>query len=423
MNKYDTELVRSILVNHGFQYTDNRENADVLLINTCGVREHAENRALSDISRMLRWKEQKPGRIVGMIGCLSTLIGENLLKSRPEVDLAIGPDAYRRLPDILNEIISGKSIHSILDIHPSLDETYSDIIPAREPGVRAWLAVNRGCDNRCSYCMVPLARGRVRNRPAAEVINEVKLLITEGYPEVVLLGQNVNAYCTDSIGFGGLLRKVADVPGLKRVRFLTSHPKDFDDDLVEALAEGGIICPDIHLPVQSGSDRILKAMNRGYTRSHYLELIEKLRSKVDGIAFSTDAIVGFPGETDEDFQQTLSLFDEVNYASGFVFRYSPRPGTTSFDWDDDVSEQCKTERLIQLNEALGHSRSKIHSSLIGKTISVLIEGHSPKHPEHMTGRSVQGYIVALPVGNLHSGDIVTAVIEKVSGFTLLGKVV
>ena len=271
--------------------------------------------------------------------------------------------------------------------------------------------------------MVPLARGRLRSRPVTEIIDEVYALVDEGYQEVILLGQNVNAYRSNGSGFGELLRKVSDVHGLMRVRFLTSHPKDLDDDLIEALAIGGNICPDLHLPVQSGSDKILWAMNRGYTREHYFNLIRKLRTAVHDIAFSTDAIVGFPGETEQDFQDTLSLFEEVGYASGFVFRYSPRPRTIAYEWKDDVPDKVKTERLIRLNEALADSRNKLLQSQIGKKLEVLVEGFSRKHPDQITGCSRQGFVVAFPADEHEPGDGVSVLIEGVVGFTLLGNCV
>jgi len=420
MNKYDSELIAGILTDHGFRFTEEREDADAALINTCGVREHAENRALSDLSRMLAWKKRKRGRVVGILGCLSPLIGTDLLKRYPDLDFAVGPDGYRELPQLLSTAFAGGSKSGVLLADPST-ETYGDVVPAREPGVRAWVAVSRGCDKGCSYCMVPLARGGVRNRPVAEIVREVEALVADGYPEVILLGQNVNAYRVDDIGFGGLLRAVARVRSLKRVRFMTSHPMDLNDDLIDALSEGGVICPDLHLPVQSGSDRILERMNRGYSRSHYLRLVEKLRDRIPGIALSTDAIVGFPGESDADFEQTLSLFETAGYASGFVFRFSPRPGTTAAGMEDDVPGEVKTERLIALNDALERSRSRIHRSLIGKTLNVLIEGEARKHPDQMTGRSREGYIIAIPKNELQPGQEVSVVVERSSGFTLLGK--
>jgi len=422
MNKYDSELVSGILTGSDFHIAETRDEADVLLINTCGVREHAENRALADIDRMLSWKKQHSGRIVGMIGCLSVLIGEELLKNRPDIDFVIGPDAYRQLPELLRNAANGEGKTGVLIADPT-NETYGDLLPKREPGVRAWLAVSRGCDNACSYCMVPLARGRVRNRPVDEIVNETKTLVAEGYAEVILLGQNANAYNYNGIGFGELLRRIARVPGLQRVRFLTSHPRDLDDDLIDALSTGGNICPDLHLPVQSGSDRILKAMNRGYTRAHYLKLVEKLRYSVPEIALSTDFIVGFPGETEEDFHDTLSLVEEIGFASGFVFRYSPRPGTAAFDWTDDVGDQVKTVRLMELNEALENTRSSLFTTLVGEKMEVLIEGTARKHPEQVTGRSRQGYIVSMPAGNLRAGEEVRVLIREISGFTLLGNVV
>ncbi len=420
MNKYDSELVAGILSGHGYRLTRERGDADIILINSCGVRLHAENRALSDIDQMLAWKRRRAGRVVGLLGCLPPLIGEDLFERHPGLDFALGPDSYHRLPDLLNAAAAGGLKSGIL-IDDHSHETYGDLVPLRETGVRAWVAVSRGCDNSCSYCMVPLARGGVRNRPVDEIIREVETIIAEGYPEVVLLGQNVNAYAADGTGFAGLLRKVAAVPGLKRVRFMTSHPKDLDDDLIEALSEGGAICPDLHLPVQSGSDRILEAMNRGYTRAAYLNLVGKLHDKVPGIALSTDAIVGFPGETEADFNDTLSLFDEVGYASGFVFRFSPRPRTEAAGLKNDVPDEVKTNRLMKLNEALSASRTRQHSGLVGKTVEVLVEGSSPRHPDQVIGRSREGFMVALPSDDLHPGDIAAAEVEGTSGFTLLAE--
>ena len=420
MNKYDSELVAGILTGHGFRLAHDIKSADVVLINTCGVREHAENRALSYIDRILAWKRQQSGRVVAMLGCLFCLIGRELLELRPDLNFAVGPDGYLRLPGLITAAAAGKLERGILIEDPS-DETYGNVAPVREPGVRAWIAVSRGCDNWCSYCMVPLARGHVRCRPVDEIIAEVEAIVADEYAEVVLLGQNVNAYQCSGVGFGELLCKVAAVPGLRRVRFMTSHPKDLDDDLIEALASGGVICPDLHLPVQSGSDRILKAMNRGYTRADYMKLVGKLRNKVSDLGLSTDAIVGFPGETEKDFNQTLSLFEEMGYASGFVFRYSPRPGTAAFLREDEVPDNVKTERLIRLNDALATSRAVIHNSLLGRTLEVLIEGIARKHHDQATGRSRAGYVVALPANGLRQGDIVAAEVRDVSGFTLLAR--
>jgi tRNA-2-methylthio-N6-dimethylallyladenosine synthase len=420
MNKYDSELVAGILTGHGFHLVHDEQSADVVLINTCGVREHAENRALSHIDRLLAWKRRQPGRVVGMLGCLPCLIGKELLELRPDLNFAVGPDGYLRLPELITDAAMGKIKQGMLIDEPS-GETYGDVAPVREPGVRAWVAVSRGCDNWCSYCMVPLARGKVRCRPVEEVVFEVEAIVADDFAEVVLLGQNVNAYRSGGVGFGALLRKVATVPGLRRVRFMTSHPKDLDDDLIDALAAGGAICPDLHLPVQSGSDRILKAMNRGYTRAEYMKLIEKLRERVPDLGLSTDVIVGFPGETEDDFNQTLSLFEAVGYASGFVFRYSPRPGTAAFLREDDVPDEVKTKRLIRLNDALAAARAAIHESLFGRTLEVLIEGTARKHPDQATGRSREGYVVALPANGLKPGDIVAAEVQNVRGFTLLAR--
>jgi len=423
MNKYDSELITGLLSGQGFELTNERSDADVLLINTCGVREHAANRALADIDQMIAWKRKRKGRVVGMLGCLSRFVGDQLLDAQPELDIMIGPDAYRQLPALIANAATGELSAPTTRLDIIADETYGDITPMREPAVRAWVAISRGCDNHCSYCMVPMARGPVRCRSVDEILKEIAEAVEDGFPEVILLGQNVNAYESKGVKFGGLLKQVSQIPGLKRVRFMTSHPKDLDDELIEALAQGGVICPALHLPVQSGSDRVLNRMKRGYSRSYYLSLVEKLRKSVTDIALSTDAIVGFPGETEEDFNQTLSLFEEVGYASGFVFRYSPRAGTTAFDWHDDVEEHRKTERLMRLNEQLESSRRRLHLSLIGKKLNVLFEGTARKYPGQMTGRSKEGFVVAVSKGNLCPGEDAQVLIKDTSGFTLLGEVI
>ncbi len=382
MNKYDSEIVASILESYGLQEVSAPEDADVILVNTCSVREHAEQRVLGYLDHLRLLKSASGERKIAVIGCMAERLGERLREKKPFVDFTVGPDHYREIPRLLGLASSDERSGGGGGL-----ETYSDIFPSHRKGVSAWVAVMRGCDNFCTYCIVPYLRGRERSRPAASVLEEVRRLAAEGFVEVTLLGQNVNSYWDGQHDFADLLRMVADVEGIRRVRFATSHPKDLSDKLIETIAEHPNICKHVHLPVQSGSTRILRKMNRRYTREHYLERIAKIREAIPEVALTTDVIVGFPGETEEDFEQTRSLLEEVEYDGAFVFRYSVREGTAAARLEDDVPEEEKIARLEELNRLQKKISLKRNRAYVGRMVEVLVEGPNRKRPGQYIGRT------------------------------------
>lgn len=415
MNKYDSEIVAGILEQHGLQEVSSPERADVILVNTCSVREHAEQRVLGYLEQLRPLKTKRQGQRLAVIGCMAERLGERLLASKPFVDFAVGPDRYRELPHLLGlgNGLSGSREEL---------ETYSDVVPSHRPGVSAWVAVMRGCDNFCAYCIVPYVRGRERSRPAENVVQEVERLAEAGYVEVTLLGQNVNSYWDGRHDFADLLRKVADVPGIRRVRFATSHPKDLSDKLIETIAAHPHICHHVHLPVQSGSDRILERMNRRYTRQSYLRLVERIRNRIPDVALTTDVIVGFPGETPEDFQLTRSLLEEVEFDGAFIFRYSVREGTAAAQMEDDVPEPEKIARLEELNRLQKKISLKRNRAYLGRWVEVLVEGPNRKRPGQWLGRTDTNKIVVFsPPAPLPAGAFVPVRVVEVTAHTLFGE--
>jgi tRNA-2-methylthio-N6-dimethylallyladenosine synthase len=415
MNKYDSEIVAGILEEQGLREVSTPEAADVVLINTCSVREHAEQRVLGYLEQLRPLKAARAGQRLAVIGCMAERLGSRLLEAKPFVDLAVGPDRYRELPRLLglgdgNAELSGEA------------ETYEGIWPSHRKGVSAWVAVMRGCDNFCSYCIVPYVRGRERSRPAESVLEEVRRLVAEGFVEVNLLGQNVNSYHDGRHDFADLLLLVADVEGIRRVRFATSHPKDLSEKLIEAIASHPNICPHIHLPVQSGSDRILERMNRRYTRGQYLRLVERIRARIPEVALTTDIIVGFPGETREDFEQTRSLVEEVQFDGAFVFRYSVRQGTAAAQLEDDVPELEKIARLEELNRLQKKISLRRNRAYVGRKVEVLVEGPNRKRPGQFVGRTDTNKIVVFsPSVPIEAGSFVRLRIVEATAHTLFGE--
>jgi len=344
MNKYDSELISGILRCGNFDIIDDIEKADAVLINTCAVREHAENRALSNIRQLQNLKKRRPEVILGVLGCMSKYLGSKIIKDNPFVDIVLGPDSYRKLPEIL------KDKKRCEDIFTREYENYSDIFPLRKKGVCAWVAISRGCNEDCSYCVVPYTRGSERSRSVKSITDEIKRLLDEGFKEVTLLGQNVNSYNYQGVDFPRLLEKVSEIEGLKRVRFATSHPMNLSNGLIDVMKERRNICPHLHLPVQSGSNKILKAMRRNYTEEKYINLVEKAKSKIRDLTITTDIISGFPGETEDDHKLTVDLVKKVEFDSGFTFKYSPREKTDAYKYGDDVQENVKIERLEEISE-------------------------------------------------------------------------
>lgn len=421
MNAGDSEIVVSIMQQEGYRYTENIDEADIILINTCSIRDNAEQRIWGRLSAMRQLKRRKPSLIVGIIGCMAERLKEQLIEKGTGVDIVAGPDSYRSLPELVRTAEDGTKG---INVELSKEETYAEIAPVRldRNGVSAFIAIMRGCNNYCAYCVVPYTRGIERSRDPQTIVAEARTLFENGYREVTLLGQNVNSYSFGEVGFPELMAMVAEISPLLRVRFATSHPKDISDRLLEVMVRYDNICKAIHLPAQSGSNEMLKKMNRKYTREWYLERIAAIRRYMPDCAISTDLIAGFCGETLEDHQQTLSLMKEVGYASAFMFKYSERPGTFSArHFEDDIADDEKTRRLNEII-ALQNSLSVVSNEAeIGKVRQVLVEGTSKRSDEQMCGRTSQNKMVIFDRGDHKAGDYITVKITSCSSATLFGE--
>ncbi|MDL2235554.1 tRNA (N6-isopentenyl adenosine(37)-C2)-methylthiotransferase MiaB [Christensenellaceae bacterium OttesenSCG-928-L17] len=375
MNGHDSEKLAGMLQEMGFSPANQKENADIILFNTCCVREHAEKRVFGNVGALKKRKDEHPGLIIGVCGCMMQQagVGERLLKRYPFVNFVMGTHMIHTLPTIVQRVFAGERP---LVIQESGQEIIEGLPIARVPGVSASVNIMYGCNNFCSYCIVPYVRGRERSRDAAHILEEIKGLCAQGYSEIMLLGQNVNSYGKDTgaMSFSKLLREVQNVEGLRRIRFMTSHPKDLSDELIAAMAELSNVCKHIHLPVQHGNNRILEQMNRRYTREDYLRLVKKLREAIPEIEITTDFIVGFPGETEEEFLETLSLVEEVGFSAAFTFMYSPRTGTKAATYPNQIAAPVKKERLLRLNALQAEYTRKTNQRYIGQQEEVLVEG-------------------------------------------------
>ncbi|MBR5101450.1 MAG: tRNA (N6-isopentenyl adenosine(37)-C2)-methylthiotransferase MiaB [Bacteroidales bacterium] len=424
MNVNDSEVVLSILQRAGYSRCHEMDQADLILINTCSVRDNAEQRVLGRLDVFRQEKKRRGGVVVGVLGCMAERLKEKLLENAA-VDLVAGPDAYRDLPRLVEAVsVSGKQINTLL----SHEETYADITPVRmDPaGVTAFISIMRGCNNVCSYCIVPFVRGAERSRDPHSIVREARMLIDAGYREINLLGQNVDSYrwtCPDDpagpVDFAQLLEQVACIDPTVRVRFATSHPKDMGDAVLYTMARYPNICRHIHLPVQSGSDEMLEKMNRKYTRAHYLERIARIREILPDCAITTDVIAGFCGETDEDHAATLSLFREVRYDGAFMFQYSERPGTkASRRMPDDVPTAVKTARLNEIIALQNILSLESNQKCVGRTFEVLIEGPSKRNEAELMGRTSQNKTCIFPAGGHKAGDTVTVRVLSCTSATL-----
>ena len=417
MNKLDSEYARAILEDDGYTIVTDYAEADVILLNTCGVREHAEQRIHGRLGELSWLRRKKPELIFGVIGCMAQRLGEALLSGA--VRIIAGPDSYRKLPEMIKDAVNENVVDTVLDT----EEIYGGIEPVRSDSCSAWVAIMRGCNNYCSYCIVPYTRGRERSIPLEKIIAEVQHLKKNGFHEVTLLGQNVNSYRHGNTNFAGLLDCVADT-GIEWIRFLTSHPKDLTPEILEVMAQRENVCNHLHLPLQSGSDRILKAMNRKYSVAQYLTLIEQARKMVSGINISTDLIFGFPGETDEDFQETISLMETIRFDFAFLYRYSEREGTQAEILPEKVPEQVRLDRLkeaISLQNSIMRRKIKEH---IGSIYVVLVKGIS-KDKKGWYGFTETGIPVVISTENhdMQSGMFVNVRIENTTGASLVGTVV
>ena len=421
MNVGDSEIVVSIMQREGYVYTERLDEADVILINTCSIRDNAEQRIWGRLAEMKRYRRAKPGLVVGIIGCMAERLKERLLDGPTGVDVVAGPDAYRDLPHLVREAeAGGKGVNVLL----STEETYAEIAPVRldRNGVSAFVAIMRGCNNFCSYCVVPYTRGRERSRDPQTIVDEARTLFGNGYREVTLLGQNVNSYRAGEVDFPELLRRVAAISPLLRVRFATSHPKDMSDRLLEVMAATPNICRAIHLPAQSGATSMLERMNRRYTREWYLGRVAAIRRLMPDCAVTTDLIAGFSGETEEEHLQTLSLMREVGYEFAYMFKYSERPGTfAQKHLPDDVPDEVKSRRLqeiIALQNELGLASNRRD---VGREFEVLVEGESRRDPGQLSGRTSQNKVVVFDRGTHGVGDYVRVRITGCTPATLLGE--
>ncbi len=438
MNLNDSEIVASILADEGFNTTTLLEEADLVLVNTCSIREKAEQTVRKRLQQYNRIKKINPSMKIGVMGCMAERLKTKFLEEEKMVDLVVGPDAYRDLPNLVKEIEDGKdAINVIL----SKEETYGDVTPVRlnSNGVSAFISITRGCDNMCTFCVVPFTRGRERSRDPKSIVNEAVQLWEEGYKEITLLGQNVDSYLwyggglkkdfdkaseiarSTAVDFAQLMEMVALAVPKMRIRFATSNPQDMSLDVLHTMAKYDNICKYIHLPVQTGSTRMLERMNRQHTREEYMELIDNIRRIIPDCAISQDMIAGFCGETEEDHQDTLSLMEYVKYDFGFMFAYSERPGTPAAKrMEDDVPLEVKKRRLseiIQLQQKHGMYRMK---QFVGKTVEILIEGNSKKSDQHWMGRNTQNAVAVFPKGDEEIGDLVQVRIDDCTSATLIG---
>lgn len=427
MNVADSEVVASIMGMAGYGICDTAEEADAVLLNTCSIRDNAEQKIISRLVMLssMRRKRKEHRLIIGVIGCMAERVRDTLINDHG-VDLVAGPDSYLDLPNLFASVEAGEKA---INVELSTTETYRDIIPARITGnvVSGYISIMRGCNNFCSYCIVPYTRGRERSRESQSILNELADLRAKGYKEVTLLGQNVNSYKYDDgngevVTFADLLSMVAEAAPDMRVRFTTSHPKDMSDEIIAIIARYPNVCKHIHLPVQSGSDSVLKAMNRHYNRKWYLNRIAAIRRAIPDCGISTDMFTGFHNESEDDFQETLSLMREVGFDAAFMFKYSERPGTmASKNLPDNVAEEVKIDRLNRMIALQNELSLESNRRDIGKTFDVLIEGISKRSKEHFVGRTQQNKTVVFPRGNYRIGDIANVKIHEASSATLIGE--
>ncbi|MGG1598351.1 tRNA (N6-isopentenyl adenosine(37)-C2)-methylthiotransferase MiaB [Paenibacillus naphthalenovorans] len=423
MNEHDTETIKGLLEQMGYRATEDRRQADIILLNTCAVRENAEDKVFGELGHLKHLKTEKPSLLLGVCGCMSQeeAVVNRILKKHPFVDLIFGTHNIHRLPVLVKEAMFSKEM--VVEVW-SKEGDIIENLPKKREGIKAWVNIMYGCDKFCTYCIVPYTRGKERSRRPEDVIAEVRDLARQGFKEIMLLGQNVNAYGKDfedsNYRFGDLMddiRKI-DIP---RVRFTTSHPRDFDDHLIEVLAKKGNLMEHIHLPVQSGSNEILKRMSRKYTRERYLELVSKIKKAIPDVVLTTDIIVGFPGETEEQFEETVSLVREVGFDSAFTFIYSPREGTPAADMEDNVPLQVKKERLYRLNNVLNEFSKASNEKLKGQTLEVLVEGESKNNPNVLAGRTRTNKLVHFEGPKELIGKFVQVKITETPTFYIKGE--
>jgi tRNA-2-methylthio-N6-dimethylallyladenosine synthase len=422
MNVYDSEKLKSILLSSGFSITEDERKADVIVLNTCSVREKAERRALGRLWDLSRSKSANPDVALVAAGCMAQRMGEELIKMVPRLDLVLGPDQILQLPEYLENSTDKPRV----EVSRSREDFSCQVfqheeLPHRKHKYSSFVAISRGCNNFCSYCVVPYVRGPERHRPIAQIVNEIQLLAESGCKEVTLIGQNVNSYRYDGSDFADLLQTVSEDTDIQWIRFMTSHPKDLSAKLLDRIASLPKVCEHLHLPLQSGSDRILRKMNRAYTSGDYLKLIEMAKEKTENLSLTTDLIVGFPTESEEDFQKTLDMMEKVEFDSAFMFRYSVREGTRAASFPDDVPEKAKLERLHALIDLQKNISRKRNQGIIGKSVEVLVDGFSRRDKNRWKGKTRTNKTVVIHADENILGTIARVKVDDADSFTLLGR--
>jgi len=417
MNVADSELMAGVLEDAGMRLVETREAADAILINTCAIRENAEQRVLGRLATLAGLKARRPSLVLGVTGCMAQHLQRRLLDRRTHLDLVVGPDGYRRLPELLRAAAHGAVSATRLD----RDETYGDLEPRRGSGVRAWITVQRGCDKFCTYCVVPYTRGRERSLPLERLVEQARRAVAEGFVEIVFLGQTVNSYHDGAHGFAELLAATSAIDGVRRIRYTSPHPSDFDERLIAAHASLPSLCPHVHLPLQSGSNRVLAAMQRTYTIEAYDAIVARLRAALPDIAITTDVIVGFPGESEADFEATAEYMRRTRYESAFLFKYSARENTKSFRWPETVSEDEKgvrLERLIALQQEIS---GDLNARMIGRAVNVLVEGPARRQPGQLYGKTERFKTVVFPDDGTPVGSIARVRVQAATPITLIAQ--
>ena len=418
MNVADSELVAGLLEDCGYSQTQDMTKADIIFMNTCAIREKAEDTVHNRLDSIHYLKKKNPQLIFGVLGCMAQNLKNEILESKPYVDIILGPDSYRRIPEIINNR-KIQNAHQV-DTRLSKFEVYDSMLPLRKSGTNALVSISRGCDNFCTFCIVPFTRGRERSRDMNSIVTEVKDAVLNGFNEVTLLGQNVNSYRTQNGKFPELMELVAQVPGVERIRYMSPHPQDMDEDLIKIMAKYKNICDYIHLPLQAGSNRILKRMNRTYTKQEFLDLVSLIRKHIPDCAISTDIIVGFPGETDEEYHDTLDVMNTVVFDRAFMFKYSSRPGTKAAEYTDQIDESTKQARLANLIELQQAHTLQANQKRIGKVLKVMIEKESKKTSSSWVGKSEGSVSVIFNKKNEKIHDIVDVLIQDAQGMSMFG---
>ncbi|MFO7891535.1 MAG: tRNA (N6-isopentenyl adenosine(37)-C2)-methylthiotransferase MiaB [bacterium] len=420
MNKNDSERISNILQNNGFLKANTMEKADIIIINTCSVRQHAENRALGRARGLASWKKKSSKRRLGIVGCTAQRLGKELVEKIPHVDFILGPDQYRHFPDI----IYSSDQKSVINTEFQDNETYEKILPTiNDNSVSSFVTITRGCSNFCSYCIVPYTRGKLRSRDSNDIIREIEFLVDSGKNEIILLGQNVNSYFDGKYHFSDLLKKVSRINGVLRVRFMTSHPKDLSEDILQVIRQKKNICSHLHLPVQSGSTRILSLMNRQYSRENYINLIVKARGLIPELSLTTDIMVGFPGETEEDFQETVDLMKKIAFDNAYLYRYSSRPGTRAATMKNQIPEKIKLKRLNSIIQLQRKISLKKKQAMIGQEVEVMPETYSKYSANELLGKTSTNFNIIFPGDETIIGNLVSIKLKECKGATLKGELI